>query len=60
MMVSAHSNSGAVATSQALRAGEMVTPSSPLTDLRCSRIYEDIRPASALRRTRWLQVGCSV
>jgi hypothetical protein len=47
-------------SSQALRAGEMVTPSSPLTDLRCSRIYEDLRSTSALRRTRWLQVGCSV
>jgi hypothetical protein len=54
---------GAVArlttSSQALRAGEMVTPTSPLTDLRCSRIFEDLRSDSALRRTRWLQVGCS-
>eukprot|EP00966_Prymnesium_polylepis_P234546 5425279-Prymnesium_polylepis.1 len=30
----------------------MVTPSSPLTDLRCSRIHEDIRSASGLRRER--------
>ena len=36
-----------------------VVPSSPLTDLRCSRIYEDLRSDSALRRTRWLQLGCS-
>eukprot|EP00966_Prymnesium_polylepis_P078775 1825825-Prymnesium_polylepis.1 len=64
MMVSAHSNRGRCQVdnivTQALRAGEIVTPSSPLTDVRCSRICEDIRPTSALRGTRWLQVGCSV